>query len=116
MVAIGNAIVDVIAMVTAGYPATVAPLGTALTEEQLGLLWKMADEPILCFDGDNAGRRAASRAACTAGNNSAIKIPMIAITISSSIRVKPSGRERGRIVIQAKGDGIGRVTIRKPDS
>src|SRR6476620_815241 len=54
--------VDVIAMVTAGYPATVAPLGTALTEDQLGLLWKMADEPILCFDGDKAGRRAAYRA------------------------------------------------------
>jgi DNA primase len=55
--------VDVIAMVTAGYPATVAPLGTALTEEQLGILWKMADEPILCFDGDKAGQRAAYRAA-----------------------------------------------------
>src|SRR5260221_1178752 len=54
--------VDVIAMVTAGFPAAVAPLGTALTEDQLGLLWKMADEPILCFDGDNAGLRAAYRA------------------------------------------------------
>jgi DNA primase len=54
--------IDVIAMVTAGYPATVAPLGTALTEDQLGLLWKMADEPVLCFDGDNAGLRAAYRA------------------------------------------------------
>src|ERR1041385_7258685 len=54
--------IDVIAMVTAGYPATVAPLGTALTEDQLGLLWKMADEPILCFDGDGAGLRAAYRA------------------------------------------------------
>jgi DNA primase len=54
--------VDVIAMVTAGFPATVAPLGTALTEDQLGLLWKMADEPVLCFDGDNAGLRAAYRA------------------------------------------------------
>jgi DNA primase len=54
--------VDVIATVTAGFPATVAPLGTALTEEQLGLLWRMADEPILCFDGDSAGRRAAYRA------------------------------------------------------
>src|ERR1700760_3062444 len=51
--------VDVIAMVNAGYPGAVAPLGTALTEEQLGLLWKMADEPILCFDGDKAGKRAA---------------------------------------------------------
>jgi DNA primase len=54
--------VDVIAMVTAGYPATVAPLGTALTEDQLALLWKMADEPMLCFDGDSAGLRAAYRA------------------------------------------------------
>ncbi|MGI8527476.1 MAG: DNA primase [Pseudolabrys sp.] len=54
--------VDVIAMVGAGYPASVAPLGTALTEEQLTLLWKMADEPILCFDGDKAGLRAAFRA------------------------------------------------------
>jgi DNA primase len=41
----------------------VAPLGTALTENQLALLWKMADEPILCFDGDKAGQKAAWRAA-----------------------------------------------------
>ncbi|HWV54656.1 DNA primase [Pseudorhodoplanes sp.] len=54
--------VDVIAMVTAGFDGAVAPLGTALTEEQLGLLWKIADEPMLCFDGDKAGRRAAYRA------------------------------------------------------
>jgi len=54
--------VDVIAMVTSGFGATVAPLGTALTEDQLGLLWKMADEPVLCFDGDGAGLRAAYRA------------------------------------------------------
>ena len=54
--------VDVIAMVTAGYEATVAPLGTALTADQLALMWKMNDEPILCFDGDGAGRRAAYRA------------------------------------------------------
>jgi DNA primase len=54
--------VDVIAMVAAGFPAAVAPLGTALTENQLALLWKMADEPVLCFDGDGAGRRAAYRA------------------------------------------------------
>ena len=54
--------VDVIAMVTAGFPAAVAPLGTALTEDQLALLWKLADEPVLCFDGDGAGLRAAYRA------------------------------------------------------
>jgi DNA primase len=55
--------VDVIAMVTAGYEATVAPLGTALTTEQLALMWRLNDEPTLCFDGDDAGRRAAYRAA-----------------------------------------------------
>ncbi|MCO5130124.1 MAG: DNA primase [Xanthobacteraceae bacterium] len=55
--------IDVIAMAGAGFAATVAPLGTALTEDQLGLLWKMADEPILCFDGDRAGQKAAWRAA-----------------------------------------------------
>src|SRR5215218_1995482 len=54
--------VDVIAMVAAGFEATVAPLGTALTADQLVLLWRMADEPVLCFDGDDAGRRAAYRA------------------------------------------------------
>jgi DNA primase len=54
--------VDVIAMVTAGFEAAVAPLGTSMTEDQLALLWKMADEPVLCFDGDGAGRRAAYRA------------------------------------------------------
>src|SRR5690242_2391385 len=55
--------VDVIAMVGAGFDAAVAPLGTALTENQLALLWKMVDEPILCFDGDKAGQKAAWRAA-----------------------------------------------------
>jgi DNA primase len=54
--------IDVIAMVSAGFEAAVAPLGTALTAEQLALMWRMADEPILCFDGDDAGRRAAYRA------------------------------------------------------
>src|SRR5579871_5854570 len=55
--------IDVIAMVTSGFAGAVAPLGTALTENQLALLWKMADEPILCFDGDRAGQKAAWRAA-----------------------------------------------------
>ncbi|HEX2554179.1 MAG TPA: DNA primase [Microvirga sp.] len=54
--------VDAIALSAAGFPNAVAPLGTALTEDQLALLWRLADEPILCFDGDKAGRRAAYRA------------------------------------------------------
>ncbi len=53
--------VDVIALAMAGFPETVAPLGTAVTEAQLALLWRMAPEPILCFDGDAAGIKAAER-------------------------------------------------------
>jgi DNA primase len=54
---------DVIALAQAGIEQAVAPLGTALTEEQLELLWRISPEPILCFDGDGAGVRAAHRAA-----------------------------------------------------
>ena len=54
--------VDVIAMHRAGLPETVAPMGTALTEIQLGILWRTTPEPILCFDGDEAGLKAAYRA------------------------------------------------------
>ena len=57
---------DVIALTEAGFAETVAPLGTALTEEQVKLLWRMSEEPILCFDGDAAGRKAAFRAVETA--------------------------------------------------
>ncbi len=54
---------DVIALAQGGFPNAVAPLGTALTEEQIQLLWKMSKTPILCFDGDAAGQRAAARGA-----------------------------------------------------
>lgn len=54
---------DVIALVRSGFDYAVAPLGTALTEDQLHLLWRTAPEPILAFDGDEAGLRAAHRAA-----------------------------------------------------
>ncbi|MDF2367758.1 DNA primase [Sneathiella sp.] len=52
---------DVIALSEAGFTQSVAPLGTAITEDQLQILWKMAAEPILCLDGDTAGWRAALR-------------------------------------------------------
>ncbi len=54
---------DVIALAQAGFDEAVAPLGTALTEAQLERLWRMVEEPILCFDGDAAGQKAAIRAA-----------------------------------------------------
>jgi DNA primase len=53
---------DVIALNGAGFPGAVAPLGTALTEHQIAELWRLAPDPVLCFDGDTAGRRAADRA------------------------------------------------------
>ncbi|MCH8112634.1 MAG: DNA primase [Proteobacteria bacterium] len=64
----GNALVaegymDVIALHAAGFTNAVAPLGTALTEDQMGLLWRLAPEPVLCLDGDAAGQRAALAAA-----------------------------------------------------
>lgn len=57
---------DVIALAQAGIREAVAPLGTALSDNQLALLWRMAPEPVLCFDGDSAGRKAAFRAIDTA--------------------------------------------------
>ncbi len=57
---------DVIALAAAGFSDAVAPLGTALTERQIELLWRMVEAPILCFDGDAAGQRAAFRAVARA--------------------------------------------------
>ena len=53
---------DVIAVTSSGVAGAVAPLGTALGEDQIRLLWKLSDEPVLCFDGDKAGQTAAGRA------------------------------------------------------
>jgi DNA primase len=82
---------DVIAMVTAGYEATVAPLGTALTADQLALLWRMADEPILCFDGDDAGRRAAYRAID-------IALPLVKPGKSLKLAALPDGQDPDDLV------------------
>jgi DNA primase len=77
---------DVIAFSRAGVPNAVAPLGTALTPEQLKLLWRMADEPILCFDGDLAGQKAACRAVDTA-------LPHLAPGKSLSFVFLPEGQD-----------------------
>src|SRR4029077_11633092 len=53
---------DAIALHRAGFATAVAGLGTALTEMQLQELWRLSPEPVLCFDGDTAGQRAARRA------------------------------------------------------
>ena len=53
---------DVVSLTAAGFGESVAPLGTALTEDQMKLVWRLVPEPILCFDGDTAGKKAAHRA------------------------------------------------------
>jgi DNA primase len=94
--------VDVIAMVTAGFPATVAPLGTALTEDQLALLWKLADEPILCFDGDNAGRKAAYRAVDLA-------LPRLKPGKSVRFALLPEGQDPDDLVRSAGREAVAEV-------
>jgi DNA primase len=78
--------IDAIAMSEAGFPHVVAPLGTALTADQCALLWAMADEPILCFDGDAAGRKAAFRAIDTA-------LPLIGAGKSLRFALLPEGQD-----------------------
>jgi DNA primase len=78
--------VDAIAMTQVGFPHAVAPLGTALTSEQCALLWSMASEPILCFDGDKAGQRAAFRAIDTA-------LPLIGAGKSLRFAMLPAGQD-----------------------
>ena len=94
--------VDVIAMVSAGFPATVAPLGTALTEDQLALLWKMADEPVLCFDGDNAGLRAAYRAV-------ELAMPRLKPGKSLKFALLPQGQDPDDLVRSAGRDAVAEV-------
>lgn len=62
-IVVAEGYMDVIALAESGIPAAVAPLGTAITEEQIGELWRLVPEPVLCLDGDAAGRRAGIRAA-----------------------------------------------------
>jgi DNA primase len=78
--------IDAIAVSEAGFPNVVAPLGTALTPDQCALLWAMASEPILCFDGDSAGRRAAFRAIETA-------LPLIGAGKSLRFALLPEGQD-----------------------
>lgn len=77
---------DVIAMAGAGIHNSVAPLGTALTKEQIILLWRMADEPVLCFDGDAAGQKAAYRAVETA-------LPILRPGQSLKLAFLPDGKD-----------------------
>ena len=86
---------DVIALAEAGIADAVAPLGTALTESQLGLLWRMVPVPLLCFDGDAAGQKAAMRAATRA-------LPLLRPGFSLAFATLPAGQDPDDLV-RAKG-------------
>jgi DNA primase len=82
---------DVIALAKAGIDEAVAPLGTALTEAQIERLWRLAPVPILCFDGDAAGQKAAVRAAMRA-------LPMVAPGRSLRFVTLPAGQDPDDLV------------------
>jgi DNA primase len=84
---------DVIALHRAGFNTAVAPLGTALTEVQLEELWKLAPEPVLCFDGDSAGERAALRAAERA-------LPLLRPGLTLRFATLPAGEDPDTLVLR----------------
>lgn len=93
---------DVIALAQAGFENVVAPLGTALTENQMELLWRMAGEPVLCFDGDQAGLKAAWRAAD-------LILPSIQPGRSARFALLPEGQDPDDLVRAAGADAFGAV-------
>ncbi|EKF18004.1 DNA primase [Nitratireductor pacificus] len=90
---------DAIGLAQAGFDNAVAPLGTALTENQLDLLWRMSGEPVLCFDGDEAGLRAAWRAADLA-------LPLVKPGRSLRFVMLPEGKDPDDIVREAGPDAF----------
>lgn len=87
---------DVIALAAAGIEEAVAPMGTALTERQLEMLWRLVETPILCFDGDAAGQRAAMRAITRA-------LPLLRPAHSLKIVRMPAGMDPDDLI---KRDGV----------
>ncbi|AWC23074.1 DNA primase [Aminobacter sp. MSH1] len=94
---------DVIALAQAGFDNAVAPLGTALTENQLELLWRMSGEPVLCFDGDKAGLKAAYRAAD-------MVLPLVAPGHTARFALLPEGKDPDDLV-KAEGPEAFRAVL-----
>ena len=93
---------DVIALAQGGFENTVAPLGTALTEDQIRELWKLVDEPVLCFDGDAAGGRAAVRAAERA-------LPLLPAGKGLLFAELPAGDDPDTLIAREGGEAISRL-------
>ena len=94
---------DVIALAQAGFPAAVAPLGTAVTEQQIEELWRMTPEPVICLDGDLAGQKAAFRAAERA-------LPILKPGKSLTFAFLPAGEDPDSLV-QSQGPQALRVLL-----
>jgi len=86
---------DVIALVRAGIGHAVAPLGTAITEAQIALMWRIAPEPVIALDGDSAGLRAAMRLVD-------LTLPMLAAGKSLRFAIMPEGLDPDDVI---KGQG-----------
>ena len=93
---------DVIAIQQSGVATAVAPLGTALTEEQIAHLWKLHDEPVLCFDGDAAGQRAQRRALERL-------LPLLQPGKSARPAMLPAGQDPDDLLQSEGGDGLLKV-------
>ncbi len=99
---------DAIALAQAGFEDVVAPLGTALTENQIERIWKMVEAPILCFDGDNAGQKAAMRAATRA-------LPILRPSHSLNFISLPAGQDPDDL-IRSDGPQTFADLINKPQN
>ncbi len=101
---------DVIALAKAGFGGAVAPLGTALTEQQIETLWRLFPPgtervPVLCFDGDAAGRRAAARAAARI-------LPLLVPSQSACFAYLPQGHDPDSLIRVAGRDAMQDVIAR----
>ena len=94
--------VDVISMVSAGITSVVAPLGTAIGENHFNILWKLNDKPILCFDGDGAGRKAAIRA-------SFLALPLLKAGKSLQIAILPEDKDPDDLINSSGVDALNNV-------
>ncbi|MFV1493459.1 DNA primase [Phaeobacter sp. JH20_36] len=93
---------DVIALAEGGFEAAVAPLGTAITENQLQMLWRIADEPIIALDGDTAGLRAAMRLIDLA-------LPLLEAGKSLRFALMPEGKDPDDLIRAEGPEAVQRV-------
>ena len=93
---------DVIAVTASGLAGALAPLGTALTDDQIRLLWRLSEEPILCFDGDAAGQKAAMRAIERC-------LPVLEPGKTVRIATLPEGKDPDDILKEEGREGFARI-------